>query len=61
MEQKPKTDSKLKRELNLLDAVGIGLGAIVGAGIFVVSGVAAGMAGPAMLISLLIAGLACCM
>lgn len=58
MEQKIKTDSQLKRELNLLDAVGIGLGAIVGAGIFVVSGVAAGMAGPAMLISLLIAGLA---
>jgi APA family basic amino acid/polyamine antiporter len=42
----------------LLDAVGIGFGAIVGAGIFVVSGVAAGIAGPAFLVGLLIAGAA---
>jgi APA family basic amino acid/polyamine antiporter len=48
----------LRRELGLLDAVGIGLGAIVGAGIFVVTGVAAGMGGPALVIGLLIAGLA---
>jgi APA family basic amino acid/polyamine antiporter len=41
-----------------VDAVGIGFGAIVGAGIFVVTGIAAGMAGPAFLISLLIAALA---
>lgn len=46
----------LLRELGLKDAVGIGLGAIIGAGIFVVTGVAAGISGPAMLISLLIAG-----
>lgn len=56
--KKVPTDRKLKRELNLMDAVGIGLGAVIGAGIFVVSGVAAEIAGPAMLISLLIAGLA---
>lgn len=49
---------ELKRSLGLVDAVGIGLGAVIGAGIFVVSGVAAGIAGPAMLISLFIAGLA---
>ncbi|HUG97805.1 MAG TPA: amino acid permease [Gammaproteobacteria bacterium] len=48
----------LRRELGLLDAVGIGFGAIVGAGIFVVTGVAAGIAGPAFLIALLIAGVA---
>jgi basic amino acid/polyamine antiporter, APA family len=48
----------LRRDLGLLDAVGIGFGAIVGAGIFVVTGVAAGIAGPAFLVALLVAGLA---
>jgi APA family basic amino acid/polyamine antiporter len=47
---------QLRRELGLADAVAIGLGAIIGAGIFVVSGVAAGVAGPAFLVSLMIAG-----
>ncbi|HEX6125671.1 MAG TPA: APC family permease [Pyrinomonadaceae bacterium] len=50
--------SDLRRDLRLIDAVGIGLGAIIGAGIFVVTGVAAGVAGPAFLIGLLLAGLA---
>lgn len=49
---------QLRRELGLLDAVGIGFGAIVGAGIFVVIGVAAGVAGPAFLMGLFIAGIA---
>lgn len=48
--------NELRRDLRLVDAVGIGLGAIIGAGIFVVTGVAAGVAGPAFLIGLLIAG-----
>jgi APA family basic amino acid/polyamine antiporter len=48
----------LRRDLGLIDAVGIGFGAIVGAGIFVVTGVAAGIAGPALLLGLLIAGIA---
>ena len=48
----------LRRDLDLLDAIGIGLGAIVGAGIFVVTGVAAGIAGPAFLIALFIAAIA---
>lgn len=47
----------LRRELNLLDAVAVGLGAIIGAGIYVVTGVAAGVAGPAFIVGLLIAGL----
>lgn len=55
---KDPVERSLKRELSLMDAVGIGLGAVIGAGIFVVSGVAAEIAGPAMLISMLIAGLA---
>lgn len=47
----------LKRSLDLKDAVGVGLGAIIGAGIFVVTGVAAGVSGPSMLLSLCLAGL----
>jgi basic amino acid/polyamine antiporter, APA family len=45
---------ELHRSLGLFDAYAIGLGAIVGAGIFVVTGVAASLAGPALLISLVI-------
>ncbi|HVS31900.1 MAG TPA: amino acid permease [Thermoanaerobaculia bacterium] len=48
----------LLRQLRLLDAVGIGFGAIIGAGIFVVTGVAATMAGPALVVALLLAALA---
>lgn len=50
--------TELRRELGLLDAVGVGFGAIVGAGIFVVTGVAAGIAGPAFLVGLLVAAVA---
>ncbi|MEX2583574.1 MAG: amino acid permease [Gemmatimonadota bacterium] len=49
---------QLRRSLGLLDAVGIGFGAIVGAGIFVVTGVAAEIAGPAFLLGLFIAAIA---
>lgn len=49
---------KLARRLGLLDAVGIGIGAIVGAGIFVVLGVAVGVGGPAALVGLLLAAVA---
>ncbi len=48
----------LRRDLGLIDAVGVGLGAIIGAGLFVVTGVAAGVAGPAFLVGLLLAGAA---
>ena len=48
---------KLKRTLNLFDAVSIGLGAIIGAGIFVIVGIAAGMAGPGVIYSVILAGL----
>ena len=50
-------ETKLKKVLHLKDAVAVGLGAIIGAGIFVVTGVAAGVAGTAFLVGLLIAGL----
>ncbi len=48
---------KLKRTLNLLDAVSIGLGAIIGAGIYVVVGIAAGAAGPGVMLSVIFAGI----
>jgi basic amino acid/polyamine antiporter, APA family len=54
----PSGPAALRRELGLLDAVAIGFGAIIGAGIFVVTGVAAGIAGPAFLAGLFIAGIA---
>jgi basic amino acid/polyamine antiporter, APA family len=50
--------AQLRRDLGLLDAVGVGFGAIIGAGIFVVTGVAAGIAGPALLAGLVLAGIA---
>jgi len=46
----------LKRTLNLLDATSVGIGAIIGAGIFVVLGIAIGYAGPAIIISIIVAG-----
>ncbi|MBI2932570.1 MAG: hypothetical protein HYY16_13045 [Planctomycetes bacterium] len=48
----------LQRTVGLLGAIGFGLGAMIGTGVFVYTGVAAGLAGPAMLVSLGIAGLA---
>jgi len=47
---------ELKRTLNFFDATAIGIGAIIGAGIFVVLGIAVGYAGPAVVISMIIAG-----
>jgi APA family basic amino acid/polyamine antiporter len=52
-----KTRPKLKATLSLLDAVGIGIGAIIGAGIFVVIGIAAVPAGNGLVVSIIIAGL----
>ena len=54
---KNKSAQGLKRSLDLKDAVGVGLGAIIGAGIFVVTGVAAGISGPALILSLCFAGI----
>jgi APA family basic amino acid/polyamine antiporter len=50
------TGVSLRRELGLLDAVSVGLGAIIGAGIFVLIGIAAGLAGPAVVLAVLISG-----
>lgn len=49
----------LKKELSALDLTFLGIGAIIGTGIFVLSGVGALKAGPALILSFIIAGLAC--
>jgi len=49
--------SKLKPALGLFDATAISVGAIIGAGIFVVTGIAAGLAGSALVVSMLIAAI----
>ena len=60
MEETGEEGSRLKRSLNLLDILFIGIGAIIGAGIFVLAGVAAALhAGPAVIASFVVAGVAC--
>jgi len=51
---------RLKRSLRAVDLVMLGVGAIVGVGIFVLTGqAAANYAGPGILVSFLLAALAC--
>jgi len=45
------TEVRLAREMTLMDATLIGVGAMIGAGIFVLIGIAAGVAGPALILS----------
>jgi APA family basic amino acid/polyamine antiporter len=49
----------LSRSLTRLDLVVIGVAQIIGAGIFVISGVGVKIAGPGIILSFLVAGLAC--
>ena len=51
------TEVRLSREMTLMDATLIGVGAMIGAGIFVLIGIAAGVAGPALLITFILNGL----
>jgi APA family basic amino acid/polyamine antiporter len=48
-------DHPLRPTLGLLDATAVGVGAIIGAGIFVVTGIAAAHAGSALVVSMLVA------
>jgi APA family basic amino acid/polyamine antiporter len=53
-------EHSLKRALGALNLVTLGIGAIIGAGIFVITGQAAAQfAGPAIVISFVLAGIAC--
>jgi amino acid transporter/nucleotide-binding universal stress UspA family protein len=48
---------RLSREMRLVDVTMIGVGAMIGAGIFVLTGIAAGVAGPALFLVFLFNGL----
>jgi basic amino acid/polyamine antiporter, APA family len=56
--EKPQA-TRFERNLSLMGALTIGLGTMIGAGLFVLSGPAAGQAGPAVTLSYIIAGLIC--
>jgi amino acid transporter len=47
----------LARKISLLGAISLGLGAMIGAGVFVLSGMAAGTAGPALILAFALNGL----
>ncbi|MGD2205508.1 MAG: amino acid permease [Anaerolineae bacterium] len=53
----PDQEVTLARTLGLFDAVMIGLGAMIGAGVFVLTGIAAGEAGPAAIIAFALNGI----
>jgi amino acid transporter/nucleotide-binding universal stress UspA family protein len=55
--KKTGTEIRLAREMTLFDATLIGVGAMIGAGIFVLIGFAAGIAGPALIITFALNGL----
>lgn len=55
--QSPEAEIKFSRELGLLEATTLGVGAMIGAGIFILSGMAAGIAGPAATVSYVLCGL----
>ncbi|MEO1008596.1 MAG: amino acid permease [Planctomycetota bacterium] len=50
------TQAPLRRELSLPGAMGVGLGSILGTGAFVALGLAAGLAGPWVLLAIVLAG-----
>jgi basic amino acid/polyamine antiporter, APA family len=53
-------DSGLKRELSAKSLIALGIGAIIGAGIFVITGTAAAnFAGPAIVLSFVVSGIGC--
>lgn len=44
-------EHKLKKALSVYDLIALGIGAIIGSGIYVVTGIAAVKAGPAVILS----------
>jgi APA family basic amino acid/polyamine antiporter len=53
------SEHRLRRAVGALDLTALGLGAIIGTGIFVVIGEAIGDAGPAIILSFVLAGVTC--
>jgi amino acid transporter/nucleotide-binding universal stress UspA family protein len=48
------SEVRLSREMRLFDVIMIGVGAMIGAGIFVLTGIAAGVAGPGLILAFLL-------
>ncbi len=60
VDQNPAADTGLRRDLNAFDLTMLGIGAIIGAGIFVLTGIsAATQSGPAIVLSFVVAGVGC--
>lgn len=55
--KKFESEVRLAREMSMLDATLIGVGAMIGAGIFVLIGIAAGVAGPGLILTFILNGL----
>ncbi|MEZ5274782.1 MAG: amino acid permease [Opitutaceae bacterium] len=51
------SEVRLSREMRLVDVTMIGVGAMIGAGIFVLTGIAAGVSGPGLIVVFLLNGL----
>lgn len=59
-EKNASSDGTLKKELNVFDLTMLGVGCVVGTGIFVLTGVAAAQhAGPGLILSFVLAGIVC--
>src|SRR4051795_3136023 len=52
-------NSQLRRAVGLLDLTALGIGAVIGTGIFVILGEAIGDSGPAIVLSFVLAGVTC--
>src|SRR5512146_1193140 len=52
-------ENSLRRELGPISLTALGVGAVIGAGIFVLSGLGAHYAGPGLMVSFVISGLGC--
>ncbi len=59
IEETGKEGQALKRTVGTMDLTALGLGAIIGTGIFVVIGKGAALAGPALILSFVLAGVTC--
>lgn len=57
MSRETSSQPRFKQTLGLFDATAISVGAIIGAGIFIVTGIAAGWAGSALIVSMFIAAI----
>ena len=55
--KKFESEVRLAREMSMMDATLIGVGAMIGAGIFVLIGIAAGVAGPGIILTFILNGI----